>query len=345
MYPSSRKGFTIIELLVAIGVTALLVTLMINIVTTVLTNWNRTSGTLSTGNQARLVLDQISQDLQGAILKNTSDVWMAASVQTAEPVTGVASQSWPATGKPAADLADTDINDSVRLSPAGLNLTDYRFGLAGVWLRFLTIPSGLNTAGDPTTISAPRAVAYQIIRKKVGSTAATNTQFSYQLFRSEVYPDATFTAGYNLYQTGGYNSPTATSVGAVANLRSPNVDQVIANGVVDFGVRLFALDSTTGKNAEVFPVDRRGGGAVGSYAFAATTAKNLTDPGTGLTVANTTPAFPTVAEIMIRVITPEGVRLLDAKENGNPVPGTWWEIVIQNSNVYTRRIDLKATAL
>ncbi|MFH1499645.1 MAG: hypothetical protein ABII82_17685 [Verrucomicrobiota bacterium] len=48
---------------------------------------------------------------------------------------------------------------------------------------------------------------------------------------------------------------------------------------------------------------------------------------------------------MIRVLTPEGIRLLEAKEAGEPVPGTWWEIVEQNSQVYTRRIDIKSTAL
>src|SRR5690606_9031381 len=225
MRPSSRKGFTIIELLVAVGVTALLVTLMINIVTTVLTNWNRTSGTLSSGNQARMILDQISQDLQGAILKTDGNVWIAASIQTTGGDAGMTKEQWFA-----------DKPSTVSINPASLNLEEYSFGQAGVWLRFFTTPSDINQAGNLTTISAPRAVSYQMVRRQVGGTDAA---YLYQLYRSEVFPDATFTAGYDLYDAAtGYNSANnGVARGAVQNIRTPHEDQVIANGVIDFGVR------------------------------------------------------------------------------------------------------------
>src|SRR5690606_23550639 len=155
MRPSSRKGFTIIELLVAVGVTALLVTLMINIVTTVLTNWNRTSGTLSSGNQARMILDQISQDLQGAILKTDGNVWIAASIQAGGGAAGMSKEAWFA-GKPS----------TVSINPTSLDIEECSFGQAGVWLRFFPTPSDINQAGDLTTISAPRAVSYQMIRRQ-----------------------------------------------------------------------------------------------------------------------------------------------------------------------------------
>lgn len=340
MRPSSRKGFTIIELLVAVGVTALLVTLMINIVTTVLTNWNRTSGTLSSGNQARMILDQISQDLQGAILKTDGNVWIAASIQAGGGAAGMSKEAWFA-GKPS----------TVSINPTSLDIEEYSFGQAGVWLRFFTTPSDINQAGDLTTISAPRAVSYQMIRRQVGGTDAA---YLYQLYRSEVFPDATFTAGYNLYDAAtGYNSANnGVARGAVQNIRTPHEDQVIANGVIDFGVRFFERDSRDADNDgntaelfEVFPVDRRPGGKGEVDALAATSDITKAQTTPIVEVDDTSHAFPAVAEVMIRVLTPEGVRLIEAKEQGLPVPETWAEIAEQNSNVYTRRIELKSTAL
>lgn len=342
-YP--RKGFTVIELLVAVGVTALLVTLMVNIVTTVLSNWNRTSGALSSGNQARLVLDQLSQDLQGAILKTDNNVWFAASIQqSAGPYSGRTDESWPAAGKPLA--ASTEI------APSGLRLEDYRFGRGGVWLRFFSIPSGEND-GTVQNISAPRAISYQIIRRQVGDA---DSGYAYQLFRSEVLPNLTFEAGYDLYNqnsvTGNtYNlKNTNPSKGDKETVRRPVEMDVIASGIVDFGIRIFVKDTNNvdpqSDMVEAFPIDRtaslNSSAQVMAFAAAATT-PTVPDP------AGATPikvGFPVAAEIMIRVLTPEGIRLLEAHEGGLTNLGDWWDdIVIPNSQVYTRRIDIKSTAL
>lgn len=354
MPSSSRKGFTIIELLVAVGVTALLVTLMINIVTTVLTNWNRTSGSLSSGNQARLVLDQISQDIQGAILKTDSNVWFAATVQATAPNTSTSGLDWMG-GKPFDDDASANVDDedpfgatdSLRLVGANTNLEDYRFGQGGVWLRFFTIPSGDNS-GTLKTISAPRAVSYQIVRRRVGGSESARV---YQLFRSEVTPDLTFDQGYDLSASGGYNTAETTNEGSVENIRSPLPEQVIASGVVDFGVRIYVKDTNnTDPNSdmvEAFPIDRTTSllGSALHDAFAATVSSTPVDQGGGSSIKT---GFPVVVEVMIRVLTPEGIRLLEVKEDPElsaNISQSWWEIVEQNSYVYTRRIDLKASAL
>lgn len=343
----SRKGFTIIELLVAVGVTALLVTLMINIVTSILTNWNRSSGSLSSGNQARLALDQISQDLQGAILKNDGNVWLAATIRQNQPVpfTGHGDESWT-TGKPP--------TDSLAVAPSGLSIEDYRFGRGGVWLRFFCTPSGANTASDLTTISAPRAVAYQILRRQIGGSGSA---YVYQLFRSEVTPDVTFAQGYDLYATTNTYSGASGSVtasGVAETIRNPVPQNVIASGIVDFGIRLYVKDtndtngdSNTNDPVEAFPVDRTTSTSGSSTydAFAATSStSSLTDPGAGTNIGK---GSPIAAEVMIRVLTPEGIRLIEAFETtpANFPNDTWWGIVEQNSNVYTRRIDIKSTAL
>jgi hypothetical protein len=178
------------------------------------------------------------------------------------------------------------------------DLTTYRFGQAGVWLRmFVPVPDSNN--GDPKNVSAAyRAVGYQIIRMR--QTNASQS-YRYNLFRATVRPFAkdnsnntqarsTFSAGYDFFQvfntttswpTGThtgvislYNTPSATNPpggngangggGGLAqddagNIRQPNRQQLIANNVIDFGVRIWGRTSdANGKPMDVllFPASR-----------------------------------------------------------------------------------------
>lgn len=290
-----RSGFTIIELLVAVGVTALLVSLMLGIVTNITNGWNRSSGSLESGNQARLVLDQMTSDLQAAIMRrDNTNLWLAATVQTTGP-------GW------------TDGGQNT-YSATPLKLEDYRFGPYGVWLRFFSTVPGTNLAGNLATLSAPRAVAYQIMRLPV---VLGSTETRYQMFRSEVPPDVTFRVGYNLLDPR-YNT---TNDGGSLAIRSPDRSAVIANNVVDFGVRIY--EGSTLK----FPLS-----SADQYA-----ATNTTTPGYTI-------GFPDSVEIFVRILSSEGAQQLELFEKGT-ITGDWWEIVQANSRVYTRRVDLKAKSL
>ena len=63
-------GFTLVEVLVAAGITALIAGFIAAIVASVSTSWSRSSTRLGTDAQARLILDQIQLDLQGAIFRD-----------------------------------------------------------------------------------------------------------------------------------------------------------------------------------------------------------------------------------------------------------------------------------
>ena len=329
-----RSGFTLIELLVAVGITALLVSLMLNIVVNVTRGWSRSSGILTSGNQARLVLDQVSRDLQSAILKNDSNVWLAATIQTS----GVGAGSLKPTST-AGTFDSTNTADSLMIpvltsttSPVP-SLDDYRFGQAGVWLRFFTTVPDTNVK-DTTTgnlhLSAPRAVSYQIVRQAV---SAGSTEFRYLLFRSEIASDLTFTTGYNLYDANYY---TGTS----ALLKSPTLDQVLANNVVDFGVRLWKHDST-GALVPIFPTSST------NLAIAATADTTKVGASPGESSSSLVRDFPEVADIFVRILTDDGVQKLDLLENppaGYTPTDNWWTIVLANSRVYTRRIEIKSKA-
>ena len=351
-----RDGFTLIELLVALGITALLVTLMLNIVVNVLNGWNRSSGTLSANGQATTVLNQLASDIQGAIMKRDGNVWLAATVQNDQAGAGDAAMTNAAwsSSKPTAS------NGSLVLNPATQRIQDCRFGQAGVWLRLFTIPSDDNSAVDK--LSAPRAVAYQIVRRKVQTTA---TEIPYQLYRSEARPadvtsggDSTFTAGYDLFMSAsstGYNKGSGTQADT-GNIRQPNAAQLIGNNVIDFGVKFYASytpsGATTTTMTEIFPIDRRG--TTTTYGCLAATSDATKTPPQGVPTAGPViTVFPEEADIMVRILTDEGARLIGDFERGFIVrPATvssdsvyWWQLAIQNSRVYTRHIQIKNTPL
>lgn len=376
-FSRKKHAFTIIELLVAVAVTALLVSLMLTIVVNVLGGWNKSSGTLTSGNQARLVLDQIGRDFQSAILKRDGNAWMVATIQQNQTGTGdsgITDAVWnPSSPKPSgaggsdpSSLTTSLVIPAVVAPSTTPAIDDYRFGQGGVWLRFISTCADTNN-GDLHHISAPRAVAYQIVRMPV---VPNSSELRYQLFRSEVRPGhsnatlaarSTFAAGYNLFTAAvdSYNTPSSTNSGVYINtsnvdeggepgsIRRPDRNQLIANNVIDFGVRFWTRNSGTGLLEIKFPQ------TVNNIGFASTT-----NDGTGSTTAAIPPppssaaitavqmsyGFPEVAEVFVRILTDEGVTQIANLESGL-ITGNWWEIVLANSRVYTRRIEIKSSSL
>ncbi len=321
---STRAAFTIIELLVAVAVTALMVSLMLTIVVNVLGGWNRSSGTLSSGNQARTVMDLVSSDLQSAIMRRDGNVWLVATIQTA-------ASGWTGGSKPTATASSASAtNGSLFIPPFPSPITnpptsieDYRFGQGGVWLRmFSTVP---DTNTSTATLSAPRAVSYKIVRQNV---TGSGNESRYMLYRSEIAPDLTFATGYDLFGSAYYS-------GAAGIIRTPNADSLVANNVIDFGVR-FLKSNGSNQLIPIFPA------STSDLCFAATSDSNKVGPGQE---ASPKRDFPTVADIFIRILTDEGATKLANLESGAVTAETWWEIALANSRVYTRRVEIKSSSL
>ena len=76
----NRKGFTLLELLVAVAVTGLLAALLLNITTQVVTTQTKATGDLETNQAAQFILDRIQEDLQCAVYRNDGNVWLAATI-------------------------------------------------------------------------------------------------------------------------------------------------------------------------------------------------------------------------------------------------------------------------
>jgi len=154
--PSTRaKGFTVIELLVAVAVTALLSGMLLLISTQVLETQSKSASTLETNQIAHFVLDQIQEDLQCALYRNDGNVWMAISLLNESENSG----SWV---NPSISSNGKSPNDSLRIVNSdwtGEELKDSeidalgqgpffksRFGVAGCWLRFFSQSPELDLA-------------------------------------------------------------------------------------------------------------------------------------------------------------------------------------------------------
>jgi type II secretory pathway pseudopilin PulG len=377
------RAFTIIEILVAIAITAVISTMMVTILSNVLSSWSRSSAMLTGGNQARIVLDQLALDLESAYLRRSTDVMFAATipgdqnaVNGGQGDANSTSASWTGTDVKPGDTAAP--NGSLLLNPTDRDLSSYRFGQAGAWLRFFTTPPDSNNTGSTalTDVPATRAIAYQITRRRVGSASAP---YTYQLFRSEVRPfgsngatngRSTFAHGYDLFSTGYNNSADpagpndqssgGSGLGDAGVIRLPRGEYVIGNGVIDFGVRIWVhdTDDADGDNdraelVEAFPVDRRVNNTAVRRVFAATinaarTHPNIALPSGNFTAAQSSYGYPAVAEVMVRILTPEGVEILQSYEQdparyGGATAGKWWELAEANSRVFTRRVEIRAT--
>lgn len=321
---AAQRGFTLLELLVAVTITLLLAGITLTVTTGTLNIWRRTQDNFSGGTQAKLALDLIERDLQAAVYRKDAigTVWLAADVTNA---TGsLASHGWLT-----AALMKPTTTESQRLLPDPVNglassISDARFGLSGTWLRFIA-----STPESSSELGLPRAIAYQIARRPVsGTVAASNpADVRYTLFRTFVGNQTTFANGYNV----------ATAYGATLTNPSTGSD-TLATNVVDFGVWLYVRD-TAGGLRRIYPADNA------DLAHAATDALAPGDAS----------RFPEVADVMVRILTDEGARILDAMERSNGAisrPGNyatdaewWWAVVEANSRGYTRRVEMKGGAL
>ncbi len=365
-----KSGFTILELMVAVAVTAMLAGVMLTISTQVLETQRHASGDLETNQVAQFVLDRIQEDLQCALYQNDGNTWMAISILEDKTNSG----SWKIVdneerGKPLEDsfrLIETDWPEEESLPE---NIYDHRGqapielsrnGVGGAWLRFFTQGPELDQLSKNS--GAARAVAYQIIRH--GLTGSSTSSVRYQLFRSDVSARNTFEAGYDLHPSAKayYEDASVTSLDpddpGTPRVPSTIVNPIIEEGsdysptsfslaanVVDFGVRAYVLEKSsfgTGNLVQVFPAINDSGSLLETEYFATSHPEYKT-------LESPYHSFPDVIDLSVRVLTSEGARLLNALEDGLISPSLsgndWWSLVEANSDVYVRRVKIYGQGL
>ncbi|MBI4623277.1 MAG: hypothetical protein HY736_08675 [Verrucomicrobia bacterium] len=367
-----QKAFTVLELLVAAGITAILAGFIFVIIRNVSTTWTGATGRLGADAQARLVLDQLTVDLQSALFRDDGNVWFAVDVLNG--ATGNATNLWQSAvrnPKPTSGLSLDMTATRADLRPEDRGkLEQTRYGTAGIWLRFFTTSRGANIAATPASISAPVAVGYQIIRRFT-ATNPLNLNTAYLLHRAEVRPAATtgtsprpgvLESGYNITSAAYTTSTVSTNNGATTgdprSIQVPgsarNLDSVLADNVIDFGVRAYVRDVAQPSGLRlVFPAT-----ATGTLSNAGNARlRSVLPSNTPVDQWGTVHPFPEVLDVMLRVLTDDGAaKIANLEKNQTPpliVPQKynanaqqwWWGVAVENSRVYTRRIVLNAKPL
>lgn len=349
------SGFTIVELLVATAVTAVLIGLMVTMTSGVLTAWNRTSGTLTANNQAKMVLDQVGQDLQASVARfdpsNPGAVWLAVEILDQWPggphtvPTLRTRRGWVTTPDPQSLIVKPTRNEDNRtFDLEAPDLADCRYGFGGAWLRLFS-----NSTGGQNTVPSP--VSYQIVRRHVTSSTANPNpaEVRYMLYRSEITKreEGPLRYGYDLTGTSSAAGPGIGAPNPTPNehygdsilpgrLINPGAMDIIANNVIDFGVRLYVRrppGQPPGLDP-IFPVNPA--------------TLNFWNGHTRYLADGSTNPLPEVADIMVRILTEEGARQIQNLEagrtfqqlNNTQKSQEWWNIAEANSRVFTRRVFL-----
>ena len=357
-----KKAFTVLELLVAVSVTALLAGMLLNITSQVVQTQTQASGNLETNQVAQFVLDRIQEDLQCAIFKNDGNVWMAADILNSSGNSGNWNERSYSVPKPSTQSLrvtidhwpQDNITPTEQANKQGL-LTESRFGMGGTWFRFFSQCPELDPQAENS--GGVRAISYQILR--YGLTSAENSTPKYQLFRSDISDMNTLKTGYNLHpDDGDYSNVSDNGPRESGNIQNPIyqingtefTDFSLASNIVDFGIRAYIIRNRprgTGMLQQIFPDLNE---TTDAFSYLATSNPDYQTDSQKKRASGY--AFPDVIDVMIRVLTAEGASALASFEEGLIPPPEgfneedyWWELVVQNSEVYTRRIRIFAKGL
>ena len=81
--PSIRRGFTLMELIVAMAITTIIVTVLVSITSMALDTWNRSRSELRASRQAKSMIDTMARDFESLVVrKSNTNEWLSAVVET-----------------------------------------------------------------------------------------------------------------------------------------------------------------------------------------------------------------------------------------------------------------------
>lgn len=164
---SSKQGFTLVELIVAMAVTTLIITVLVGITSVAIDAWKRSRAEVRASRQGKAMIDSMARDFESMVSrKGNSFEWLYAATPNTLP-----GSDQPAKIKE----ASTNALDLIFFTAA----TDRYDGQIGV--------SGQDEGGDVSCVSYQ--LAYQ---DPVAATANTNYG-TFALYRKLVNPDDAFT--------------------------------------------------------------------------------------------------------------------------------------------------------
>ena len=91
---NSKRGFTLMELLVAMAITTIIVTVLISVTSIALDTWNRSRSELRASRQAKQMIDTMARDFEGLVIRrSTPHEWLTANHTSSSTPIGVQLQS------------------------------------------------------------------------------------------------------------------------------------------------------------------------------------------------------------------------------------------------------------
>jgi prepilin-type N-terminal cleavage/methylation domain-containing protein len=319
-----RKGFTLIELMAALGVTAVIGYFFISIGRDFVIAWDHVGDSVARETEARGALDTIARDFESAFFREGDDVMF--SVDVLDDDSG-AKWEGSSAGRPSGD---------------GTDPSEHQYGWAGAWVRMFTAAPSFN------------AVGYRIIRSTIKDGVGDPR---YMLYRNVATSENTIEEAENglladdpedgidpvvydfdsdmyLDNAGEY------IMAANRNETGANRNNILAVGVVDFGVRLYIYDTSeddpSGDDAPdglrlIYPAD--------SSSALASSVEGLTQGGKSFNSTNFDERYPDVVEVFLRVLNQDGAdELLEMEEAGDNT--LWEETVEKKSRLYRRYITV-----
>ena len=89
-----RNGFTLMELMVAMAITTIIVTVLISVTSIAMDTWNRSRSELRASRQAKEMIDTMARDFEGLVIRrNNPHEWLRANHTTSSTPIGVQLQS------------------------------------------------------------------------------------------------------------------------------------------------------------------------------------------------------------------------------------------------------------
>ncbi len=299
---SRRNGFTLIELIVALGITAVIGYFFVSIGRDFVAVWDNVGDSVARETEARAALDVIARDFESAFLREGTDVMFAATVLTNSSNAG---SKWESSA-------------ASRPAGTGYDPENHQYGWAGCWVRMISAAPSLN------------AVGYQVIRSTIHADFGDPR---YMLYRNVAQVEDTINNEFDLTST------PYVSAGAVV---LPSRDNIMAVNVVDFGVRLYIYDSSVDDPSDVdapdglrliFPAD-------GASRLATTYSEGSGDHSASTFTGAYGARYPDVVEVFIRLLSEDGAdELFEMEDRGDNV--RWYKVVEENSKLYRRFIVVR----
>ncbi|MEY4483116.1 MAG: hypothetical protein RL693_568 [Verrucomicrobiota bacterium] len=310
-------GYTLIEVLLSTTLGVGLILLLANATISTAEHNKRLTDELDRSARARLVLDLLANDLQSIIQRRDANIWFAVDVLSDTKNTS----HWQSAAgqKPATN--SLALHPGFDAASGMINPEDYRFGMAGIWLRLITTAEDRSIFSNGKTVPGDvNAVAYQLIRRPLPSlpSISDGSNAGYQMHRSVVRADATFDEGYAIDAYQG-----ASDLGKPGEIKSPRLDSVVCNQVIDFGIIIYQINEN--------------GDLVQGFPERDSSLPPLANP---LQYRAPRDGMPARLEALVRIVSIHGAQQLQQQEQSPFSADEWWKLVRKESRVYSRTLTL-----